>query len=185
MTARKQRRRNGIIDRLDDKRRAKVDEMICNGATYRKIVEYLKGEGIQLSKMAICTYAKRYLESAQMLRIAQDNFKMMMDEIDRHPDLDTTEGIVRVMSNSIFNALTQVSPEDWQKVEPDKLIREANALVRVASQKKRAEMQNKTKENAAIDAIQGEFKRFLEKDYPDLYRQFAQACTEIQAKQGI
>ena len=50
---------------------------------------------------------------------------MLTDELDRHPDLDTTEGIIQIMSNSILNTLAGTSPEDWQKIGIDKLLREA------------------------------------------------------------
>lgn len=177
---RKQRRRNGIIDRLDPKLRAKVDEMLSNGATYREIVEYLNGEGVQLSRMAVCTYAKKYLAAAQTLRIAQENFRMMMDEIERQPDLDTTEGIIRVMSHSLLNALVQAKPEDWQQVDMEKLIGAANSLVRVTAQKKRADVQNQSKQEAAFSMTGRLLFDTLAKQYPDLYKQLTQALRELE-----
>ena len=180
MDVTKKRRRNGKIDRLDPKLRNNVDKMISKGATYREVVEYLAGEGVQLSRMAVCTYAKKYLADAQTLRIAQDNFRMMMDEIDRHPALDTTEGIIRVMSNALLNALVQAKPEDWQSVDMEKLIGAANSLVRVTSQKRRVEMQNMTKAEAAFEETHQVFYQTLGKRYPELVQQLREALNEMQ-----
>ncbi|MFV0399102.1 MAG: phage protein Gp27 family protein [Oscillospiraceae bacterium] len=181
----KQRRRSGKIDRLEPKLRDNVDKMLSNGATYREIVEYLAGEGVQLSRMAVCTYAKKYLAAAQTLRIAQDNFRMMMDEIDRHPDLDTTEGIIRVMSNALLNALVQAKPEDWQQVDMEKLINAANSLVRVTAQKKRVEMQNMTKADAAFNEMNSAIFHTLARRYPDLDAQLRAAVNEIRASEEV
>ena len=82
------RRRTGKIDRLDQQTKDEVEQMLLSGVTYREIVEYLKAKGVELSRMAVCTYAKRFLATTQMLHIAQENFRMLTDELDRHPNLD-------------------------------------------------------------------------------------------------
>lgn len=48
-----------------------------------------------------------------MLAVAQENFRRMMDELDRYPDLDTTEAIIRLTSQNLLNALAGASEEDW------------------------------------------------------------------------
>ncbi len=65
------RRRTGKIDRLDPQTKDEVEQMLLSGVTYREIVEYLKAKGIQLSRMAVCTYAKKFLPAAQMIHVAQ------------------------------------------------------------------------------------------------------------------
>ena len=84
------RRRTGKIDRLDRQTKDEVEQMLLSGVTYREIVEFLRAKGITLSRMAVCTYAKKFLATTQMLRIAQENFRMLTDELDKHPGLDTT-----------------------------------------------------------------------------------------------
>ena len=117
------------------------------------------------------------------MRIAQDNFRMMTDEIDRHPDLDTTEGIIRVMSNAMLNALVQAKPEDWQSVDMEKLIGAANSLVRVASQKKRVEMQNMSKADAAFNELNSVIFRTLARRYPELDAQLREALEEMKEEE--
>lgn len=49
----------GIIDRLDVELRQEVEDMLCSGRfTYSDIVEHLREQGIKLSAMAVCRYAK-------------------------------------------------------------------------------------------------------------------------------
>ena len=65
------RRRPGKVDRLPQEMRGAVGQMRRSGIAYREISEYLQTKGFSLSRMAICTYAKRFLPAAQMLHIAQ------------------------------------------------------------------------------------------------------------------
>lgn len=180
MDTRKQRRRNGKIDRLGPMQKDTVNQMLLSGATYREVVEYLQGHGVQLSRTAVCTYAKKFLATSQMLRIAQDNFKMLMDDIDRHPDLDTTEGIIRIMSNSILQTLANAKPEDWQGMDMEKLLKEANALVRVTSQKRRVDMQNRSTLEAAMESNKTLLFDVLSKQHPELYRQLMDVIKQVE-----
>lgn len=161
------RRRTGKIDRLDPQIKDEVEQMLLSGVTYREIVEYLKAKGIQLSRMAVCTYAKRFLATTQMLHIAQENFRMLTDELDRHPNLDTTEGIIQIMSNSILNTLANTSPEDWQKVSIDKLLREANSLVKVTAYKR----SRRDPGEAAMQNLNAMLFEAMAKENPALYEQ--------------
>ena len=65
-----------------------VEQMLLTGSTYKEIVAYLKENGEEMSQMAICTYAKKYLATVEMINVAQNNFSMLMDEMNRYPDLD-------------------------------------------------------------------------------------------------
>ena len=65
------RRRSGKVDRLPQEMREAMEQMLLSGISYREISEYLQTKGFSLSRMAICTYAKRFLPTAQMLHIAQ------------------------------------------------------------------------------------------------------------------
>ena len=107
----------------------------------------------------------------QMLNMAQENFRRMMDELDKYPDLDTTEAIIRLTSQNLLNALANTSEEDWQGVSIDKMLREANALVRAAAYKKRVEIQNQDTTEAGLDAVKSLVWQAMAKERPDLYRQ--------------
>ena len=69
--------------------------MLLSGVTYREIVEFFEAKGITLSEMAVCTYAKKFLATTQMLRIAQENFRMLTDELDKHPGAAAMQDVKR------------------------------------------------------------------------------------------
>lgn len=161
------RRRTGKIDRLDPQTKDEVEQMILSGVTYREIVQYLKDKNIEVSRMAVCTYARKFLATAQMLHIAQENFRMLTDELDRHPNMDTTEGIIQIMSNSILNTLASTKPEDWQKVGLDKLLREANSLVKVTAYKR----SRRDPGEAAMQNVSGMMFQAMARENPELYEQ--------------
>ena len=62
------------------------------------------------------------LAVAAALAPAQANFRNMLDELERYPDLDTTEALVRVASQDLMTALTAKKEEDWNAVSVDKLM---------------------------------------------------------------
>ena len=106
------RRRTGKIDRLDRQTKDEVEQMLLSGVTYREIVEFLRAKGITLSEMAVCTYAKKFLATTQMLRIAQENFRMLTDELDKHPG----EAAMQDVNALIFQAMARENPGLYEQV---------------------------------------------------------------------
>lgn len=162
-------RKHGKIDALDPALRKAVEQMLLSGSTYSEIVDFLGENGVGISVASVCRYAKAYQANVQMLAVAQENFKRMMDELERYPDLDTTEAIIRLTSQNLLNALANTSEDDWQGVSVDKMLREANALVRAAAYKKRVEAQNQDTTEAGLDAVRTLVFQAMAKERPDLY----------------
>ncbi len=167
----KRKRSVGKIDRLTPDLKGTVEQMLLTGHTYKEIVNFLKDNGEELSQMAVCTYAKKYLATVEMVNIAQNNFSMLMDEMQKYPDLDTSEALIRLTSHHVINALTSLSEEQLQDVPVDKLIRETNSLIRAASYKKRIEVQNQENIEAGLDAVKALVFEAMAKEKPELYRQ--------------
>ncbi|EFB74698.1 hypothetical protein SUBVAR_07001 [Subdoligranulum variabile DSM 15176] len=165
-------RKHSKIDSLPPEMKATVEEMILDGsATYSEIVEYLQEHGYSLSVSSVCRYAQGYVENMQTLQIAQQNFRSMMEELDRYPDLDTTEALVRIASQNLMSALASKKDEDWSKVGVDKLMNQISGLTRAVAYKKRVELQNKTDLEAGADDIKTALWTAMAKERPDLYRQ--------------
>ncbi|MFR8426921.1 MAG: phage protein Gp27 family protein [Roseburia inulinivorans] len=123
------------VDRLPPELKDTVEQMLLTGRTYKEIVAFLKENGEEMSQMAICTYAKKYLATVEMINVAQSNFSMLMDEMNRYPDLDTSEALIRLASHHVLNALTNVDEEQMKEMPIDKLIRQTNALIRAGAYK--------------------------------------------------
>ena len=56
--------------------------------------------------------------------------------MDRNPDLDMAEAIIRITSGNVFNRLASTKEEDWDEVDLAKLMKESNALIRATAYKK-------------------------------------------------
>ena len=167
----KRKRSVGKIDRLPLDLKETVEQMLLTGHTYKEIVNFLKDNGEELSQMAVCTYAKKYLATVEMVNIAQNNFSMLMDEMQKYPDLDTSEALIRLASHHVINALTSLSEDQLKEVPVDKLIRETNSLIRAASYKKRIEVQNQENFEAGLDAVKALVFEAMAKEKPELYKQ--------------
>ena len=146
------KRKHGKIDDLPPAVKDTVEQMLLSNCRYAEVVDYLADKGISISPSSVCRYAKNYHANVQLLNIAQENMQRMMAEMDKYPDLDTTEAIVRLMSQNVFNALANAPEEAWTEVRLDKLLKESNALIKAAAYKKRIDLQNQTDVDTGIDA---------------------------------
>lgn len=175
MAGREPNRKHGIIDDLDPALRDEVEQIIINRQmTYAEIVGFLGEKGVSISASSVCRYAKALIKNLQMLSIAQENFQRMMNEMDKYPNLDTTEAIIRLTSQNLFNALANTTEEDWQDVKLDKMLREANGLIRAAAYKKRIEIQNQESLETGLDAVKALVFEAMAKERPDLYKQVSE-----------
>ncbi|MEG0491444.1 MAG: phage protein Gp27 family protein [Hydrogenoanaerobacterium sp.] len=176
--ARRRNRSSGQIDKLADPLKETVEQMLLAGETYRSIVGFLEQNNVTLSQMAVCRYARKYLTTVEQLKLSQENMHMMMDEMDKYPNLDTTEAILRVASSNVFNAISSVPQESWESLDPAKLLKDATALIRAAGYKRRVDMQNKTDRETALDANQSLLFDVLAKKNPELYAQVLAAIND-------
>ena len=163
-------RKHSKIDALPDELRLAVEDMLMTGSTYNDIVKFLKENEQSVSIAAVCRYARAFNANLEQLRMANENFRNMMDEINRYPDLDTTEAIIRIASGNMFNRLANAKEEDWDNFKLDKLLKETNGLIRATAYKKRIDLQNKENKDAAIDEMKGLMFQEMAKDNPQLYK---------------
>lgn len=163
-------RKHSKIDALPEDLKSAVEEMLLTGSTYSDIVHFLKDNEQSVSVAAVCRYARAFNANMEQLRMANENFKNMMDEINRYPELDTTEAIIRIASGNVFNRLANAEDADWDEVKLEKLLKETNGLIRATAYKKRIELQNKEIRDTAIDEMKGLMFQEMAKDNPDLYK---------------
>lgn len=181
------RRKRSKIDRLDPEFKSTVEEMIIsNHFSYGEIAEFIHDNtGQTISRQAVCNHAKGLCESLETLHMAQENFKMIMRELNNYPDLNSTEGIVQLMAYKLFMSVEQVSQDELKKADPLKLMKQASELVRVASYKKSLDLKNKEITEMGFDAVKDKFFTGLAHDDPELYKQLADYLdskkTELEA----
>lgn len=181
------RRAVGKIDKLPPDLKDTVDQMLFSGQTYREIVSYLADNGEKLSQAAVSRYAQRLLANAQQLRIAQENFRMILTETERYPELDPAEAILRMASQKVFDAVSQLGETDLECISPEKLLRQATALCRAAAYKRKSDTAVKSDKQIALEENQSLLYDTIKKNNPRLYNELMDEINKLkqQAKEEL
>lgn len=180
------RRKHSKIDLLAPEVKAEVESMITsNNFTYKEIVEYIRDTtGTLISQQAVFRYAKGLCESLESIRLAQENFKAITQELNRNPNLDTTEGIIQLLSHLMLNYVQNLSGEDLQNADPMKVMKQASELIRVASYKRNLDIKNKELSEMGFDAVKEKVFSAMAQDDPELYRQLVEYINARAADVG-
>mgnify|MGYP000003488177 FL=1 len=183
---RNNRRACGKIDKLPADLKDTVDQMLVSGQTYREIVSYLSENGEQLSQAAVSRYASRFLANAQQLRIAQENFRMILTETERYPELDPAEAILRMASQKVFDAIAKLDEGQFDDVSADDLLRQATALARAVAYKRKTDIDVKSDKQIALEENQSLLYETIKKSNPRLYNELMEEITKLkkQAKEA-
>jgi len=182
--SKRRNRKHSKIDGLDPALKETVEQMLLTGSTYSEIVVYLKENQIEISVASICRYARSFQANLEALQIAQENFRQIVDVVDKYPNLDTTEAISRIASQNVLNALASADQEAWNNISIDKLVRESTALIRAAAYKKRIETQNQDSMETGLDAVKSLMFEAMAKEQPELYKQVS-VFLEAKKAEGL
>ncbi len=178
----KKRRIVGKIDKLQPALKDTVDQMLMSGESYREIVRYLSENGESITQSSVCRYAQRFLANAEQLRIVQENFRMILTETERYPDLDPAEAILRLASQKVYDAVAALGDEQWENVSADKLVNQATALTRAIAYKKGVDMKAKEDTEIALEANQSLLYDTLKKENPKLYGELQEEILRLKRK---
>lgn len=166
----KKNRKCSKIDRLPFKVKDTVEQMMLNPTvTYREIAEYIQKKGYEISLSSVQRHAANLNESASNLQMAQENFKVMMREIDKYPNLDTTEGIIRLLSNYTLEAINAVPEEKWKDMDPVKLMNQATALTRAAAYKAKVDIDTQNQLDRGFEYVKDMIFESMAEENPGLY----------------
>lgn len=170
----KKRRKHSIIDKLNPELKATVEEMMKSDFTYQEIADYIKEQTEQpISVSSVCRYASNLNESVETLRMAQENFRVIMEEINKYPALDTSEGILRLLSHNVLESIQNTPEDKWQKMNPEALLKQATSLVKAAAYKKNMDLKNEDILNAGFEQVKTMVFEAMAKERPDLYKDVA------------
>lgn len=178
----KQRRKHGIIDKLPADIKDTVDQMCQADFTYAEIVDFIKDAGYEISVSSVCRYAKTLNASLQSLRMANENFRVIMDEVAKYPQMDTTEGIIRLLSHQVLDAVQNTPEEKWADIDPATLIKQSTALIRAASYKQKTDLANKSVLDAGYEQVKVLVFEAMSKEDPELYDQVSKFLEKQQNK---
>ncbi len=174
------RRTRSKIDALPPEIKETVEQMILNPVqfTYLDISDYLEEQGYNISYVAVYRYARRFNANIQMVTVAQENFRRLVDAIEKYPDLDFTEAIHRILAQKLIDRISSAPDEEWANLEMDKAVRDAVSLGRAAAYKKRTDAQIRDKQEAGLEEFKTLIFNALAKERPELYQQINQFINE-------
>lgn len=178
----RKRRIVGKIDKLSPALKDTVDQMLMSGESYREIVQYLAENEETVSQSCVYRYARRFLASAEELRMVQENQRMIMTELERYPNLDPMEAILRLSAQRVFDAVVGLKDEQWESVSADKLMAQVTGLARAIAYKKGVDTKVKNDEEVALEANQMLLYDTLKKENPKLYGELQAEIAKLRRK---
>lgn len=178
----KKNRKHSIIDGLPSDLKEAVEEMIKDNFTYREIVEYIRKQGFEISQSSVQRYASSLNETLQSLRLAQENFRAVMEETEKYKNLDVTDGILRLLSNQVFQNINNLSEEQINDIDFETLMKNAVALTRAIAYKKKIDVDTQSVLENGMEQFQSALYETMASERPDLYKEVKKFLKEKQQK---
>ena len=176
----KKKRKHSIIDGLPSDLHEAVDEMIKTNFTYHEIVEYIRKNGVEISVSSVQRYASQLNATLESLRLAQENFRAVMEETEKYKNLDVTDGILRLLSNQIFQAINNLPEENVQEIDFETLMKNAVALTRAVAYKKKIDVDSQSVLENGAEQFQSLIFEAMADEEPELYRRVKKFIKEKQ-----
>ena len=168
-------RKHSKIDALPTDIKSAVEEMILGNYTYRDVCNFVRDTAnITISEAAVCRHAQGLNATVQDLRLASENMRTLTEEMAKYPQLDTTEGIARLVSHKVLTAVRELDDEALREVDPLKLIDRCTGLIRAVAYKNENDTKVKNLKNVAFESFKEEIFDAMAKEAPELYKQIVQ-----------
>ena len=152
--------------------------MIKSDFTYREIVDYIKNQGFEISQSSVQRYASGLNETLQSLRMAQENFRAVMEETEKYKNLDVSDGILRLLSNQVFQNINNMSEDRMRDINFDTLMKNAVALTKAIAYKRKIDVDTKTVLENGMEEFQTAIYEAMAQERPDLYRELKKYLKE-------
>ena len=150
-------RKHSKIDSFEPSLKQEIEFMMQSDYTYNEIAEYIRQNGHSISLTSVYRYAKNLDKSLKQLKMVQENFKAIND------------GIIKLLSHQVLERVQNMNSEELENVDPLKLMKEANALIRTASYKNNIEFKNKDILEAGYEKVKSLVFDAMSSEEPELY----------------
>jgi hypothetical protein len=141
-----------------------------NGLTYQDMVAILADDGYQVSKSAICRYARRYMAHIQRLTKVQEETRILLKYLDDNPGTDLGRQIGTLIENGLMWRILD-GREDIENMSIEDAIHYAIAARRASVYEYRYKDQSLTREAQQAqenDAARLEWLRQSLRDNPKM-----------------
>ena len=160
-----------------------LSDKYATKAEIREIMEYIQSHGVSISLAAVGKYAKNLMSTLDALRLSQENFRAIMEETDRYPDLDMTDGILRLLCNQMLDAINKLSEERLSEIDFDTLSKNAVALTRAVAYKKNVDTKTRDLLENGAEQFKDLIYEAMAAERPDLYKE-VKKFIKSKAKEG-
>ena len=182
---RRHNRKRGKIDKLPRSLRDAVDIMVQTPAeyTYRDIVDFIRDNGFEVSPSSVARYAKGLNSKLEDVMLISESFRAINDELQRYPELDTTEALCRVTAFKMLEAVQAMSSEELKECDPLKLVNNVAPLVRALSYKSDTAQRSRELKDVAYDVLKEQIFDDMRKSDPELYARFTAFIEKEQERE--
>ena len=183
---RRQNRKRGKIDMLPKSLRDAVDIMVQTPAeyTYRDIVDYIRDNGFEVSPSSVARYAKGLNAKLEDVMLISESFRAINDELQKYPELDTTEALCRVTAYKMLEAVQGMSVDELRDSDPIKLVKNVAPLVKALAYKSDSAQRSREIKDIAYDVIKEQIFDDMRRADPDLYARFAAFMEEQEQEES-
>lgn len=172
-------RKHSKIDALPTDIKSAVEEMILGNYTYRDVCNFVRDTAnVTLSEAAVCRYAQGLNATVQDLRLASENMRTLTEEMAKYPQLDTTEGIARLVAHKVLSVVRDLDEEALKEADPLKLINLCTGLIRAVAYKNESDIKVKDLKDVAFESFKEEIFDAMSKERPDLYKELVRFISE-------
>lgn len=172
-------RKHSKIDALPTDIKSAVEEMILGNYTYRDVCNFVRDTAnITLSEAAVCRYAQGLNATVQDLKLASENIRTLTEEMAKYPQLDTTEGIARLVAHKVLSVVRDLNEEALKEADPLKLINLCTGLIRAVAYKNESDIKVKDLKDVAFESFKEEIFDAMSKERPDLYKELVRFISE-------
>lgn len=143
--------------------REQVERKIMERERYGGISDWLLAQGYEISKSAVCDYARDIGKAAQ--RIADDlaKTKAILDYIKQNPDVDAAKAAQTLMTSGLFQRLS-TAEDEFLELPLDKAMRLVASIRRVDIAERKLTFEMREKIDLAFDRMEGQIMDTIKHD---------------------
>lgn len=173
-------RTSSSIDELPADARGKLEGMLAdpnNGLTYQDMVDIMAEDGYELSRAAICRYARRYLRHIRRMQVVQEQTRVMLQYMQENPATDLARQINALIQNGLMWRIVD-GQEEIENMDIKDAIKYSIQAQRAAVYEYRykdSQVERVKAEDKQTDTERLEWLRQTLRDKPDLLAAFEDA----------
>ena len=108
---------------------------------------------------------------------------MILTETERYPEIDPAEAILRMASQKVFDDISKLDEGQFDEVSTEDLLRQATALARAVTYKRKTDTDVKSDKQIALEENQSLLYDTIKKSNPRLYNELMDEINKLKAKE--